>query len=81
MSFPSSICFLNRGITDPLLPSTFPKRTEINFVKSDFLERSVMIISAIRLLAPITFVGFTALSVEIITNFLALCFKAISATI
>ena len=31
-SRPSSICFLNRGITLPLLPSTFPKRTATNSV-------------------------------------------------
>ena len=29
---PSAICFLNRGITLPLLPSTLPKRTAANTV-------------------------------------------------
>jgi hypothetical protein len=29
---PNSICFLKRGITDPLEPNTLPKRVVINFV-------------------------------------------------
>ena len=29
---PAAICFLNSGITLPLLPSTFPKRTATNSV-------------------------------------------------
>ena len=29
---PSLICFLNKGITDPLEPNTFPKRTATNSV-------------------------------------------------
>ena len=54
-------------MTLPLLPRTLPKRTATNFV----LERSAMvctIISQTRLLAPMTFVGFAALSVEMSTK-------------
>jgi hypothetical protein len=58
---PSSICFLNVGITLPELPSTFPNRTATNFV-FDRLAMLWMYSSARRLVAPITDVGFTALS-------------------
>ena len=72
---PASICFLNNGITLPLLPSTLPNRTATNSV----LERLLYvctIISQIRFVAPIMFVGFTALSVEINTNRFAPCLSA-----
>ena len=61
---PSSICFRNRGITLPLLPNTFPKRTATNSVLL-VIFNVCMIISQILLEAPIIFVGLTALSVDI----------------
>jgi hypothetical protein len=56
------------GITLPALPSTLPKRT---ISKRVLLPawRAWHTISARRLVAPITLVGFTALSVETNTNF------------
>ena len=64
---PSAICFLNRGITLPLLPSTLPKRTAIYFVRlCPFMDCTT--ISHTRLEAPITLVGFTALSEEMRMN-------------
>ena len=70
---PCSISRLNRGITDPLEPSTLPNRVVTNSVTPSFSwDRYWMIISQHRLEAPITLVGFTALSVEIITNFCTL---------
>ena len=65
---PFSICFLKSGITEPLDPSTFPKRVMVNFVFDVALLKQVMYISAMRLEAPITLVGFTALSVDTITK-------------
>lgn len=66
----------NRGITEPLDPSTLPNRVVINWV-APFTRPSTMAllrlctyISQMRLEQPITLVGFTALSVEIMTNFL-----------
>ena len=66
---PLAICSRNLGITLPLLPNTLPKRTITKCV-ADFAPPSKLwqTISAKRLLAPITLVGFTALSVEISTN-------------
>jgi hypothetical protein len=59
---------LELGITLPALPSTLPKRTISKRVWlpacSDWQT-----ISASRFVAPMTFVGFTALSVEMNTNF------------
>ena len=66
---PSRICSLKSGITEPLEPRTLPKRTATNLV-SLCLSIVWTIISQIRFVAPIIFVGFTALSVEIWTNFL-----------
>ena len=65
---PLSICFLNSGITDPLLPNTLPNLTATYSVLLT-LFLACTIISQTLLLAPIMFVGFTALSVEINTNF------------
>ena len=76
---PASICFLNSGMTEPLLPSTLPKRTATKSV----CERSLydwIIISQILLVAPMTLVGLTALSVEIITNLPTPYLSAIFAT-
>ena len=75
---PFLICCLNNGITDPFEPNTFPKRVVINFV-FPFSCKQEICISAIRLVAPITFVGFTALSVDTITNFSAWYLMASSA--
>ena len=65
---PCSICFLKSGITDPLLPSTFPNRTATKSV-FDLAFIICTTISHRRLEAPMMLVGFTALSVEISTNF------------
>ena len=54
------------GMTLPLLPNTFPKRTAR--IPIPFFGRSSKALSASRLLQPIILVGFTALSVEIITK-------------
>ena len=70
---PCSICFRKYGITLPLLPNTFPNRVVTNRVFPLISPRSIAspklctYISAKRFDAPITLVGFTALSVEIIT--------------
>src|SRR5690606_24503342 len=67
---PAAICFLKYGITEPLEPSTFPKRVVINRVlQLLWFCNDCTYISAALLEAPITLVGFTALSVETITNF------------
>ena len=61
---PFLICSRNRGTTLPLLPRTFPKRTIENDVPLP-TACAWTTSSATRLDAPITLVGFTALSVEI----------------
>ena len=66
---PLAICRLNRGITLPLLPSTLPNRVQLKEVLLCAAARLRTIISQRRLVAPITLVGFTALSVEIMMNF------------
>ena len=74
---PSFICFTKVGITEPDDPRTFPNRT-IDIVV-DMLFDSAAIwhtISARRLVAPITLVGRTALSVEIKVNELHLALIA-----
>src|SRR5690625_7900589 len=76
---PSSIWRLNFGTTEPLLPSTLPNLTATSVVSSQSLSSAWTIISATRFVAPMTFGGLTALSVEIITNFLALWWQAASA--
>ena len=60
---PLRICSRKRGTTLPLLPSTLPKRTMANEVPLP-IACVWMAISASRFDAPITLVGFTALSVE-----------------
>ena len=62
---PLAIWRLNNGITDPALPSTFPKRVALYFTFPCVLALWT-IISHILLVAPITFVGLTALSVDTI---------------
>ena len=62
--FPSSICFLKRGITLPLDPSTLPKRADVKIgpaVRSVLLA-AVIKRSPISLEVPMTLVGLTALS-------------------
>ena len=72
---PFRICFLNNGITEPDEPNTFPKRTILKQVRESFnwSDNACKHSSAIRLLAPMTFVGRTALSVEIKTKDFTLC--------
>ena len=74
---PAAICRLNSGMTEPLLPSTLPKRVALKLVLLPPARLST-IISHMRLVAPITLVGLTALSVEIIVNFFTPCFSEIS---
>ena len=64
---PARICCSKSGTTLPWEPSTFPKRTAVNSV-SVWALRASMIISARRLVAPMTLVGLTALSVEMSTK-------------
>jgi len=74
-----SICSWNFGITLPALPSTLPKRTISKRV--ELLVCSAWhTISDSRLVAPITLVGLTALSVETKTNRFTLCSMAERAT-
>ena len=65
---PRAICSLNFGITLPLLPSTLPNRTAMKRVPACSAASWLSTISAARLLAPITLVGLTALSVLISTK-------------
>ena len=74
---PFLICLLNNGITEPLLPSTFPNLTATNSVLFPLSWLTAWtIISQSLFVAPITLVGFTALSVEIKTNFSTLYWLA-----
>ena len=83
---PALICCLKSGMTEPLEPSTLPKRVVTNWVQpSTFPLRTALLrlctyISQMRFEHPMTFVGFTALSVEIITNFFTPYFTAMSAS-
>ena len=76
---PAAIWRRNVGMTDPLLPSTLPKRTAQNSVELPrrFAPSALacISISQMRFVAPITLVGLTALSVEISTNFSAMYFS------
>ena len=73
---PAAICFLNSGMTLPLEPSTLPKRTAAKTVDVVLWERYWITISPIRLLAPMTLVGLTALSVEMKMKRETPCFSA-----
>ena len=77
---PLAICSLNLGITLPLEPSTLPKRTAMKRVPGACCAQCDTTISAARLVAPITLVGFTALSVEISTKRCTPCSAAAWAT-
>src|SRR5690554_6608726 len=82
-----SICWRNKGITEPEEPNTLPKRTIVKRVLlgyscwsvlslkkrvEGFLLNACNTISAKRLVLPIILVGRTALSVEINTKFCTL---------
>ena len=83
---PAAICLLNKGTTEPLEPNTLPKRVVMNLVPLPLFSLTLLncndctYFSAIRLLAPMTLLGLTALSVETITNFFTLNSQAKSAT-
>ena len=64
---PFSSCAWKIGTTLPVEPSTLPKRTD-TYGRPVRWAASATSISAIRLLAPITLVGRTALSVDTNTN-------------
>src|SRR5579884_2942883 len=76
---PRAICSLNSGTTLPLEPRTLPKRTTTN--RQPPFCSPCTTISATRLVAPITLVGRTALSVETCTNSRVPCAIAASATL
>ncbi len=61
---PAAIWRWNSGTTEPLEPSTLPKRTMLKRVPAWALATPWHTSSARRLLAPITLVGRTALSVD-----------------
>jgi len=71
---------MNSGITLPLLPRTLPNLTVVYVVvlscESDWTNNS-----AALLVAPITLVGLTALSVDIMTKFSTAKRLAFSANI
>ena len=73
---PHSICRRNKGTTDPEDSSTLPKRTMENTVAGCFSDKTCRTISAMRLVAPITLVGRTALSEEIRTKWPVPAFAA-----
>ena len=62
---PFAICLLNSGITEPAEPRTFPNRVALYLTFPCVLALCTSI-SHIRFVAPITFVGLTALSVDTI---------------
>ncbi len=74
----------NSGTTEPVLPSTLPNRTVMQRMPWPALRAAIssawQYISASRFEAPITLVGFTALSVEISTIACAPTARAASAT-
>ena len=78
---PFLICSLKSGITEPLEPSTLPNLTAANSVLLPDCAIICTISSQQRLVAPMTLVGLTALSVEIMTNFSTPCLSAICATL
>ena len=78
---PAASCRLKSGITLPSEPSTLPKRTARKSVRLfASAGHPSTTCSAMRLVAPITLEGCTALSVEISTNFSAPKRAAHSAT-
>ena len=77
---PRSICDLKIGTTEPAEPSTLPNRTAANRVLPPLVCWAWITASARRLVAPITLVGSTALSVEISTIWAAPQSRAASVT-
>ena len=73
------LILIYQAITLPLLPSTLPKRTAMKRVPGCSVARLLTTISAARLVAPITLVGFTALSVLMSTKRSAATSAAASA--
>src|ERR1700675_4791026 len=61
---PALICSLNSGTTEPDEASTLPNRTMQNRVLLPRRCKPCNTISANRLVAPMTLVGLTALSVD-----------------
>ena len=61
---PRAICSRNKGTTLPAESSTFPNRTAMNRVEGEAWWAAWHIFSASRLLAPMAFAGFTALSLD-----------------
>ena len=81
VSFPVvDSCLRKIGITLPTLPRTLPNRTATNTVGPCRMAMLWITSSASRFVAPITFVGRTALSVETRTNRSTPNFAAASAT-
>ena len=75
---PLAICSLNNGITEPDEPSTLPNRTLEKIVPLFRECKSCNTSSARRLVAPMIFVGLTALSVE--TRMKRFTFASIAAS-
>ena len=79
---PRAICSVKMGTTLPLEASTFPKRTEMNWVAefcSALMDWTMR--AATRLVSPMTLVGSTALSVETSTKCDARLWAAMRATL
>ena len=76
---PASIWERKSGMTEPFEPRTFPNLTAEKVVLLSV--RLWTIISHRRFVAPMTFVGLTALSVEMRMNFSAPYFSASSAVL
>ena len=78
---PWAICFVNISTTLPAEPSTLPKRMiEKRVAPCACSWRASTSFSATCLVAPMTFVGRTALSVEIMTKRATPCRTAASAS-
>ena len=74
---PAAIWLLKMGMTLPRLPRTLPKRTDTNVWPGPALRAaSCTRNSTMRLLAPMTDVGLTALSVEMLTKCVTPCLRA-----
>src|SRR5258708_6340669 len=74
---PSEICSRNVGTTLPCEPKTFPSRTALMGLRGLLHRNNAS--SANLLDAPITLCGFTALSVDTMTNVVTSCIRALSA--
>src|SRR3546814_2094804 len=76
---PCSSCRRKWGTTEPLEPSTLPKRTMVKIVSRDSAAIAWSINSQMRFVAPMIFVGRTALSVLTRTKRSTLQARAASA--